>query len=293
MIHGQPHDSKRGGDRAVQAHRAIIAAMIASAYLRVFQPLDALPERDRAAWERSIVRGDHELPIRPVYRERGAQGRLGLLTSEEDRADVRMVNGRTYVCPWRTPVRILAALLSLREIVPQEMADVLVPEPEARRAARELARIRRRDPAAVPAMLESHWHVPVRWFVLFSGEERRIAEGPDGGWRVSYWTPLPAAHDRVRRAVRVFQEGRLDQVVDVVRDLEEWLRCFHREAAVELDYGTIADLFGWNELDDDRSAEEVQSSIDALEAGHPERAEELYRQVAGRWAEARIRERFN
>jgi hypothetical protein len=270
-------------------------AVVASAYLRVFQPLEALPERERISWERYIVQGGHLQPGRPVYRERTTahQGRLGLLTAEEDRADVRLVGGRWFVCPWRTRLRVLASLLSLREMIPEEVADVLVPEAEARRVARELARIRRRDPSAVPTMLQSHWHVPVRWFVLFSGDERRIEERPDGGFRLYYWSALPEARRRARRAVRVLRGSDLEDVADVVEDLEEWLARFDPRSTVELDYADLSDLFSWNELEEDRSAWDIQAALDALEVGELDQASELYQAVAARWAEARIRESFN
>lgn len=269
--------------------------MVASAYLRVFQPLEALPEQERLAWERYIVQGGHLRPGRRIYRERPTafQGRMGLLTAEDDRADIRLVGERWFVCPWRTRLRVLASLLSLRETVPVEMADALVPETEARRVARELARIRRRNPSAVPGMLESHWHVPVRWFVLFAGEERRLEERPDGGYRLSYWTDLPLARKRAARAAAVLKGGELEEVGDIVRDLDEWLGRFDRRSAVELDYGELCDHLSWNELEDDRSAEEIHEALRALEAGDQERAADRYQAVAARWAEARIRESLN
>ena len=269
--------------------------MVASAYLRVFQPLDAVPEGERMAWERYIVQGGHRPSGPPVYRERptGFQGRMGLLTADEDRADIRFVDGQWYVCPWRTRLRVLASLLALRESVPIEMADALVPEAEARRVARELARIRRRDPSAVPAVLQSHWHVPVRWFALFSGPERRLEEREEGGFRLSYWTSIQEARARAARAVRVLRTGELEQVGEIVRDLDEWLSRFDGRSAVELDYAELSDQFGWNELEEDRSAEEIQAAIDALELGDLDRAAELYQAVAARWAEVRIRESLN
>jgi hypothetical protein len=271
-----------------------MAAVRGSAYLRVFQALDSLPEPERARWERSIVQGEHAEPIVPVYRQRRAPGgRLGLLTVEEERDDVRLMDGRWYVCPSRTRIRVLAGLLSLRETVPGEVADVLVPESEARRAARELARIRRHDPPAVPTMLESAWHVPVRWFVLFEDSERRLVERPDEGYRVFYWTTLPRARRRAKRAVRVLDLGGLEGVAGVVRDIDDWLSCFEPGSGVELDYGDAAASSGWNDLDEDHSAGELQNSLDALEAGDVERAGELYQAVAGRWAEAKIRESLN
>jgi hypothetical protein len=269
--------------------------VIASAYLRVFQLLEEMPERERLAWERYIVQGGYRRPVRRVYRERptGFEGRFGLLTSTEDRADVRFQDGRWYVCPWRTKLRVLASLLALRETVPAEVADALVPETEARKAARELARIRRRDPKAVPTMLESHWHVPVRWFVLFDDSDRRLEERPEGGFRLSYWATLPDARVRAAQAARALATGDLGPVASVVHDLDEWLSRFEPGSAVELDYGGLADQFTWNELEEDHSAREIQEAVEALDSGEVMRAGELYQAVAERWAEARIRESLN
>jgi hypothetical protein len=272
--------------------RGIIAGMVGSAYLKVFLPVEALSERERIRAERAIVQGENDALLRRVYRERGS-GRFGLLTADRDGADVRSVDGRWYVCPWRTSLRILTGLLQVRETIPREVAEALVPEQEARRAARELDRARRRDPAAVPALLESGWHVPVRWFVLFEDHERRLTEGPAEGFRLSYWTGLPAARRRARRAAVALDGGGLDAVGEIVRELDEWLGTFDPRGAVELDYGDVAMGAGWNDLDEDHSAGEIQQALDALEAGDLHRAGELYQGVAGRWAEAKLRESFN
>ena len=267
--------------------------MVAFAYLRVFQPIEALSAAERGRVERTL-----RLPARPpsprVYRHLTApSGRLGLLEPTGELPEVRIEAGREYVCPARTRIRVLAAMLSLRDTVAAEVADALVPEAEARRAARELAKMRRREPGAVPTMLESPWHVPVRWFVLFSDEERRMAERPDGGFRVSYWAPIGPARERAQRAAEILESGRLAPVAEMVRDIDEWLACFDEGSAVELDYGSVADGLGWSELDDDHSAREVQEALDALGAGDPDRAGDLYQVVAGRWAEAKIRESLN
>jgi hypothetical protein len=266
--------------------------MIGSAFLRVFLPVDVLPESERIRAERTIVHHGERRAARPVYRERGT-GRIGLLTAEQEGVDVRLVEGRWFVCPWRTWLRILAGLLQVRETIPREVAEVLVPEPEARRAARELARLRRRDPSAIPTLLESPWHVPVRWFVLFEDHERILAERPEGGYRLSYWTSLPEARRRARRAARVLDRGGLDAVAEVIRDMDEWLGSFGGDAAIELDYGDVASGASWNDLDEDHSAGEVKEALDALEAGDVEGAAERYQGVAGRWAEAKMRESLN
>jgi hypothetical protein len=268
--------------------------MVGSAYLRVFQPLDALPEAERRRVERVMVHGDDPAEAPNVYRHLGgARGGLGLLEAAGESIAVRLEAGTWYGCPSRNRLRVLAAMLSLRETAPAEMADALVPEILARRAARELARIRRRESNAVPTMLESPWHVPVRWFALFEDSERRLAERDDGGFTLSYWTQVPVARERAQRAATVLEQGDLRPVAAMVFELDDWLSCFGTDAAVELDYGDVATSSGWNDLDEDHSAQQVQDSIDALEAEELERAGELYQAVAGRWAEAKIRESLN
>jgi hypothetical protein len=93
--------------------------------------------------------------------------------------------------------------------------------------------------------------------------------------------------------VSVLGGGDLGPVASIVQELDEWLSRFDRGSAVELDYGELADLFGWNELEEDHSARDIQAALDSLESGDPERAGELYQAVAERWAEARIRESLN
>ncbi|MGH2661986.1 MAG: hypothetical protein ACRDH8_04125 [Actinomycetota bacterium] len=270
-------------------------AVVGMAYLRVFEPLEALPERERNRWEPYLVQERNRPAVPAVYRQRsaGAGGGLGLLTVEGEHADVRFAQGHWYVCPWRTRLRVLAGLLSLKETVPAEVAEVLVPEAEARRAAREIAGIRKRDPRAVPAILQSAWHIPVRWFVLFEDGERRLEERPGGGYRLSYWTDARSARDRAQRAAGILERHDLGPVGAIVRDLDEWLSCFAEGSAVELDYADVTDPEDWNALDDDRSVLEIQKAVEALDAGDLEGAGELYQGVAGRWAQARQRESLN
>ena len=267
--------------------------MVGSAYLRIFQPLDALPDAERERVERAILRREPHRRAPNVYRHLGsAGGSLGLLQAIEDHAEIRNEAGRWYACPSRSRLRVLAAMLSLRDTAPDEVAEAFVPEIEARRAARELARIRKRDPSAVPTMLESPWHVPVRWFVLFEDPERRLTE-TDRGYSLTYWTSLEQARRRAQRAAGVLERGDLRPVAAMVHEIDDWLSSFRADAAVELDYGDVAAGSTWNDLEEDHSARELQEALDALEEGYLERASDLYRTVATRWAEAKIRESLN
>jgi hypothetical protein len=265
------------------------------AYLRVYQPLDAFPSGERSHWERYLVSGRGTRPVRPVYRQRPTvpEGRLGLLSPlEGDHAEVLFEDGVTYVCPWRTKLRLLASLLSLRESTAPEMVDALVTEAEARRAARELARLRRRGSTAVPFILQSPWHVPIRWFVLFDEEDRRLEDGDDG-FRLRYRAGVSQARARVERALGIIRRSDLAPMAELIGDLGRWLAAFDPRSILELDYGNVADLFTWDELDNDRSASEIQEAIAALSSGDLARSAELYQGVASRWAEVRSHESLN
>lgn len=271
--------------------------MIPSAYLRVFRPLDSFPPDERGRWERFIAEGGAPPVLRPVYRDGPTQKQrhVGLLASAEGEfADVRMVDGIQYVCPWRTRLRILAGILSLRESAPPEMADTFVPESEARRAARELARMKRREPLVAPSILQSPWHVPVRWFILVDDPEWRLAETPSGEFRLSYWTPIATARKRAERALHVLRRSELAPIAEPVRELAEWLSSFSSGSVVELDYGSVSSLFTWDELDNDHSGRDIQEAIDSLSRpGGMAQAVELYQTVANRWAESLNRESLN
>jgi hypothetical protein len=275
--------------------------VIPCAYLRVFRPLDTYTDEERVRWERYILAGGAPPSMRPIYRDEATvmHGHVGLLSSEEgDYADVRLVDGRYYVCPWRTRLRILAGILSLRgslrESAPPEMVDAFVPESEARRAARELARLKRRDPSVGPSMLQSPWHVPVRWFILVGEEERRLTETVPGEFRLFYWTPIGKAKKRAERALQVLRRSELAPVAQLVRELAQWLSAFHPQSMVELDYAGVSSLFSWDELDNDHGGQEIQEAVEALsQPGGMGRAAELYQLVANRWADAMSRESMN
>ena len=270
--------------------------MIPSAYLRVFRPLDSFPPDERRTWERFIADGGAPPTARPIYRDEPTQGPfIGMLSSAQgEHADIRVEEGRHWVCPWRTRLRILASIISLRDTAPAELAEAYVPESHVRRAARELARLRRRDPSAAPSILQSPWHVPVRWFLLVDENERRLTEVRPDEFRLSYWTPLPLARRRVERALSAIRRTDLAPLAPMVRELAQWLTSFDPASAVELDYAEVSNLFSWDELDNDHSAQEIQESVEALGGSDGmARAAELYQGVANRWADAMSRESLN
>jgi hypothetical protein len=268
--------------------------VIPCAHLRVYQPLEAFPSHEQAHWERYIIEGVRARPGRPVYSERPTSGRLGVLTSAEgDHADVLLRDGRYFISPWRTRLRVLSSLVTLRKTSPLEMADFVVPEAEARSAARELASIRREHGDTVAFVQQSPWQVPIRWFLLFADEERTFTHLNDGGYRLTYETTLRQASDRTARALELLRGTQLESLADALDEVADWLDAFDEGSLLELDYGGLCDLLSWDELDDDHSARDLQDSLSALRSDRTSRSAELYRAVLGRWAEVRNHESLN
>jgi len=220
---------------------------------------------------------------------------VGLLAPDQgDDADVRLVDGDYFVCPWRMRLRILAGMLAVRESVPPDLADTFVRDAEARRAARELAKLKRREPSAFPSMLQSPWYVPVQWFVLVDDDDRRVVEARPSSYRLYYWTPISHAKRRADRTLQILRRTELTAASQTVRELAHWLSGFDPSSRVELDYGGLCALFTWDELDNDHSGREIQHAVELLtHPGGLGRAGEIYQNVINRWAEVKAREALN
>ena len=267
--------------------------MVPSAELRAFQPLERLPAKEQAHWERYILAGGPVPTARPMYRQHVTGERVGILSpAEGEGALVRLVDGAYYVCPLRTRMRVLSGLLAFRESKPFDGAEAFVPANEAKRAAKDLAKLRRRRSSAVASILQSPWHVPIRWFVLFEDEERRIVER-DGRHRLSYLTTTRRAMRRAEKAVPALRRSDLGPVAEMIVELYRWLGAFDPGSLVELDYAGLCAFMTWDELDDDHSARDVQEALRALGSEELPRSAELYQSVIARWAEVRNHESLN
>ena len=266
--------------------------MIPAAELRVYQPLDAFPAEEMAYWERYIVEGSPRAVL-PRYTDLATPDGLGFLTpSSPEQAHVKVVDGAFFVCPERTRLRVLAGLLAFHDGTPFEGSEAFVPDGAARRARRELGRMRRRNPGQLAAIMESPWHVPVRWFVLFDDDERRLLE-TDGHHRLSYLTTARKAIRRTEDAVPVLRSSELGPIGELVVEMHQWLSLFDPGSLLELDYGRLCSMLSWNEMDDDHSARDVSDALKALGAREFTRSAELYQAAAARSAELRSRESVN
>ncbi len=168
-----------------------------------------------------------------------------------------------------------------------------MPKREARKARRQLGKLRRRDPLAVPFVQQCAWHVPLRWFTMFKPEERTIADDELGRLRLRYRTAARRAMRRAEIAIPTLRRSDLGQLGELLVDLHQWIAAFDPRSVLELDYGELSDLMTWDEMDDDHSAAQIQRALDALAKHEAAESAEVYQSVLVRWAEFRSREMFS
>lgn len=260
-----------------------------AAYLRVYEPLDAFPEPERAAWadyagraatrssrlvaeHRSALAGVISVPPRPVPPD------------EAREAFVLEVGDTVHVCPVQSRLRSWVALGQFRDGLPDTLLHAFVPPASLARADADHERWGRDEVGSALRILTATWSVPVQWFVPFSPGDRVVdtaAEHPS----VVHRSRMSGARRRVARALRTLRLslGDLD-VVDELEELGRWLEEFHARSWVELDYGGLARLLGPGGVAEDTSVRDVAAAVAALSAGDDPGAADLYRVVVERWA---------
>lgn len=266
--------------------------MVPRAFLRIFEPLDVLPDAERERWSAYVAeRGGVTVRQALAVEEGAALARLvtGRWSGVAEGALVRRVGGRTFVCPLRFALRAAHALRELREEVPEVVVAQLLPDPDERRYLTALD-----APGTVVAIRERAWVVPLAWFTLFDPVERHLVDPPEGrGPRLSYLTRAAAAVERVVTVRGVVEEAPME-LPDVLRDLDRliaWLAVFDPGSLVELDYGTTVSAFEVAELRADRTCADVAAAVEALDEGDLLGAAAYYGVARSRWSRLRGRSR--
>ncbi|MFM7718168.1 MAG: hypothetical protein ACKO8G_01550 [Actinomycetota bacterium] len=261
--------------------------MIPSAELRLYQPLHAFPAEERESWERWLVAGGH-LAAR-TYRDLPTGPGLGIVAGSGDGARVLLEDGTMFVSPDRTRMQVLAGMLATRE--DDDFGRRVVSAAQARRAKRELRRLRRRHPGRTPSVMTSPWSVPARWFLLFDDDERRLASTPR--LSLTYRTTARRALGRLESTIPILRGSHLPEAAERLIDLYRWIGNVHPRSVVRLDYGGLCDLLRWDELDDDHGAADVRDAIEELSVGRFAASGEIYRSVEARHADLRGRVSLN
>lgn len=283
------------------------------AYLRVYEPLAALPEAERARWQAYLDGG--EIPSRPVLmaaeHDRAVAATLAApprldVGSGGDQAYVRHLDGLTYVCPWRLQVRTWEALTDFRAGLPDELSEAFVPAAVAEAAEMEYDAWLATHPDESVGILTSTWQVPVPWFAIFEAEERRLVLGrrrtaaPGAPAQTGldralvYLTAMSRARRRAAKALAVVRRAFADgPAVDALEELARWLENFHPHSLVELDYGGLVHLLDDETLSEDTSVAQIAESLEHLAAGDIEAAGAIYAEVLERWRRVAVLEHAN
>ncbi|MFI5616224.1 hypothetical protein [Streptomyces sp. NPDC051567] len=254
-----------------------------ASYLRVYEPLAAFAEPERAYWAEYARRGAAPTAQDELRRSLADLVRVPVVVvpaRESADAFTAEVDGALLVCPWRTRLRGWLALEELVEWFPLPVLDAALPPVTRRRAAEEYERWRERNPDARPWIRTGVWQVPLRWFVLVADEEREYLPGE----RLRYRTPMVQARRRLARGVRTLREAEgYGMLAEGLAEVGSWLEEFHPRSMVELDYGGLLHALPADRLAADHSARDLAAGIAALRAGETGRATEVYEELADRW----------
>lgn len=264
-----------------------------AAYLRVYEPLAAFaePERSRLAslGERLPV-GDRAALRAALDAEHAAALHrvtftpLDVVPHEETaEAYVLRTPRGLLVCPRQDRLRSWMALTEFKGDLPDHLIDHFVPPAVVGRVDSEYAAWRAVHPEVVPRILTSTWHVPARWFVLVTFEERELRLG-DGDRSLVFHASMADARRRAARGLRAMRSAYgSGDVVDTLEETARWLEEFHPHSVVELDYGGLVDLIDDAALEADDSPRDVAFALRALAEGDTDRATDAFRRLAARW----------
>jgi hypothetical protein len=264
-----------------------------AAYLRVYEPLAAFPEPERAAWADYAARGVTRASRLVAEHRTALAGLISVpprpVPDEEEReAFVLDVEDTVHVCPVQSRLRSWVALGQFRDGLPDALLHAFVPPASLHRAEADHARWGRDEAGAVLRILTATWAVPLPWFVPFAPADR-LVDLSAGHPTVVHRTRMSAARRRVARALRTLRTSVGDlEVVDELTELGRWLEEFHARSWVELDYAGLALLMGPEAVTEDTSVADVAAAVAAVAEGDDPAAAARYRAVVERWAAVHV-----
>jgi hypothetical protein len=265
-----------------------------AAYLRIYEPLSAFAEPDRARWAAyatAAARSRRASALAQEYTESlrrvAAIPPVLIPERESEHAYVRYSEGVTYVCPWQTRLRSWLALSELRATDDPQVGEVLATS----QVARAVEALRGERAADRVYIRTNAWSVPITWFALFAPTDRLA-----GSDVISYSTRMSQSRQRLSRAVAVLRgairqlpgsRGRLlEEALATEADLTgllRWLAEFHPYSLMELDYGGLVRLMSATALRTDESVAETSAAIEALARSEWEVALAMHERVVARW----------
>ncbi|MEV7636141.1 hypothetical protein AB0N71_08180 [Pseudarthrobacter enclensis] len=270
-----------------------------SSTLRVYEPLSAFPEEQRAAiqaaGERAVSRAAVENA--ELLASLGRITRSGGDPFPTGRTDLVRVttapagNGGTddagadadpalLYCPSQLVLRAGLAANALMEGIHGPLAELLIPEEQRDRHQERIDQVKARDGSVRVHTRASTWGIPFSWFSLFmESDHKDVVEASGRIITVRVWATITDALERARYAVANLALAAPDlDMLDDLAQLTEWLEQFHVESMVELDYGAVAD-----KVYPDDSPMDIRLGIECLAEGDMTGAAAAYRRLASRW----------
>ncbi|WP_199725555.1 hypothetical protein [Nocardiopsis sp. Huas11] len=273
-----------------------------TAYLRVYQPIDAFPVRDRRYWEKYSMSSERPRRINALSAEHTASLRRLIATppvvapaEESGDAYLRRVDERLYVCPWQTRLRSWRAFAEFTTTMPVAVSEAFVPLAEAERVEEDYQEWKGSGAQVRPGILSSNWTIPVAWFVPFEERERCLVLSANSTRTLLYLTRTSMARRRLEHTVAVLREHLGTHAVSAsTEQLVDWLSLTaHPNSLLELDYGGLPHLLSDEHLSDDHSVGEVSAAVEALAKGDAEMVTALRRRITRRWRSVRALEHAN
>lgn len=269
-----------------------------TSYLRVFEPLRAYDDdaqlaiaaqrgvgrtafEERAASEavERITRGDSDpFPHSPAerYRELHYPGADGLTAA--------------YYCPDQLATRATLAAEQLDSSMRPALLQLLVPEAARSANAERIGHDAFAQDVASLHTRSSTWGIPLGWFVLVHEDDHcEIEEDGNTLLTVRLSAPVIQVLERAQYAAAslAIHAPELD-ILDELTALGEWLRLFHEDSIIELDYGPVAERV-WP----DESAQDLKLGIESLAEQDMLGAAAAYRRLTTRWLKIRQLGRAN
>lgn len=256
-----------------------------TAYLRVYEPLESFPADERLRWDRYLAEtGGYSGPeaSRAEHDAGLAAATLPSLHGPGEHACVLVEGAETYLCPWRSGLRMAGAALAARAGMAGVLADAFVPPRLAEAAAERVRRARDAPSPVRVGVRTANWVVPIAWFVPFAADERHAATA--GTPWVVYRTRVRTARSRITGALAVLAVTLPAAAVTVeLTELGAWLADFDARGILELDYGGLAERGGVRLAITDTSVADVTGALAALAGGDEALALRRYRRLVERW----------
>ncbi|WP_309108413.1 hypothetical protein [Arthrobacter sp.] len=269
-----------------------------SSTLRIYEPLTAFPEEQRAAIRASAARAKSRAAVENaellaslgrITRPGGdpfPTGRTDLvrvmpLTGKPDGDTPEVKPSVTLLyCPSQLVLRAGLAANALMEGIHGPLAELLIAEEQRDRHQERIDLVKAKEGVGKVHTRASTWGIPFSWFSLFQESDHKdVVESGGRILTVRVRTNIGDALERVRYAVANLALAAPDlDMLDDLAQLTEWLELFHSDSWVELDYGAVAD-----KVYPDDSPMDVRLGIECLAEGDMTGAAAAYRRLASRW----------